>query len=38
MKKTLLFLAAVLTLMTALSTPTIVRADSPYCPVGVPCT
>jgi hypothetical protein len=36
-KKTLLFLAA-LTLMTALSAPTLVRADSPYCPIGVTCT
>jgi len=37
-KKTLLFLAAALTLITALSAPTIVRAENPYCPVGVPCT
>ena len=37
MKKTLLLLAAVLTLMTALSAPTIAQADIPFCPVGVPC-
>lgn len=37
MKKTLLFLAAVLTLMTVLSAPSIASADIPYCPVGVPC-
>jgi hypothetical protein len=37
-KKTLLFLAALLTLMTALSAPTMVSAENPYCPIGVKCT
>jgi hypothetical protein len=37
-KKTLLFIATVMTLMTALSLPTIVQAEDPYCPIGVKCT